>query len=78
MAEVQGRVSASHGTDRGLLKIRGCRFATLAVQLLTQSRLDTPDHPYSLFEGIGGLAWLLSDVVKGEIGGFPAFSDVAV
>ncbi|RSH84100.1 hypothetical protein EHS25_005345 [Saitozyma podzolica] len=56
-----------------------CRdaFATLAVKLLSQSRLDNPDHPYSLFEGIGGLAWLLSDVLKGGEAGFPAFSDVA-
>jgi hypothetical protein len=36
-----------------------------------------PDHPYSLFEGIGGLAWLVVDLLKGRVGGFPAFSDMA-
>jgi hypothetical protein len=30
-----------------------------------------------LFEGIGGLAWLLSDILNGGEAGFPAFSDVA-
>ncbi|KAF2069487.1 hypothetical protein CYY_009197 [Polysphondylium violaceum] len=44
-------------------------FKTLAFVklLLTQSffkLLNTPDNPYSLFEGVGGLAYLLNDLMN--------------
>jgi Lanthionine synthetase C-like protein len=32
-----------------------------------------PDHPYSLFEGLGGAACLYADLVKPEQSSFPMF-----
>ncbi|WWC93958.1 hypothetical protein V866_000796 [Kwoniella sp. B9012] len=53
-------------------------FANIALDIVrgdSDQHIYTPDHPYSLYEGMAGLAWLIDDLVKDHIGGFPAFTD---
>jgi len=39
-------------------------FVAFAFDNLSSSLEDVPDHPYSLFEGIGGLVLLLMDLAE--------------
>ncbi|WWD02749.1 hypothetical protein V865_000791 [Kwoniella europaea PYCC6329] len=53
-------------------------FANIALDIVrgkSDQHTHTPDHPYILYEGMAGLAWLIDDLVKDHIGGFPAFTD---
>ncbi|WVQ67897.1 uncharacterized protein L199_006102 [Kwoniella botswanensis] len=64
------------GDDKWLQRTQA--FSSIALNIVkgdSDQRTSTPDHPYSLYEGMAGLAWLIDDLVKDQIGGFPAFTD---
>ncbi|KAK8312839.1 hypothetical protein V6Z11_D01G069200 [Gossypium hirsutum] len=61
---------------RGLLKRIGiCHgiSGNAAEKLISQGKMHGGDRPYSLFEGIGGMAHLFLDMVKASEARFPAY-----
>ncbi|TPX58144.1 hypothetical protein SpCBS45565_g08072 [Spizellomyces sp. 'palustris'] len=72
-------------TNERLFWDRAVKFAEFILQwedLTRRHVLLVPDHPWSLFEGLGGAVMLWNDILEisseggGESVGFPAFMDV--
>ncbi|KAJ6828608.1 putative lanC-like protein GCL2 isoform X2 [Iris pallida] len=54
-------------------KAFACFLMDKAEQLIADGEMHGGDHPYSLFEGQGGMAYLLLDMVKPLESRFPAY-----
>ncbi|KAF9590584.1 hypothetical protein IFM89_035902, partial [Coptis chinensis] len=50
-----------------------CFLLDKANELILVRKMHGGDHPYSLFEGVGGMAYLLLDMIQPSQAGFPAY-----
>lgn len=54
-------------------KAFACFLHDRAQKLISEGRMHGGDHPYSLFEGIGGMAHLFLDMTEPSEARFPAY-----
>lgn len=52
---------------------RAAKFALWCCDYRLRQGLNTPDRPFSMFEGIAGAAYFLADVLQPDKAAFPAF-----
>ncbi|WOL06039.1 hypothetical protein Cni_G14771 [Canna indica] len=50
-----------------------CFLLDEADKLVAEGKMHGGDHPYSLFEGQAGMAYLFLDMTKSSLSGFPAY-----
>ncbi|KAK9152701.1 hypothetical protein Sjap_000181 [Stephania japonica] len=50
-----------------------CFLLDRAIKLISEGEMHGGDCPYSLFEGIGGMAYLLLDMLEPSLARFPAY-----
>lgn len=63
------------GNEEFLYRAKGfaCFLLDKANELILAGKMHAGDHPYSLFEGVGGMAYLLLDMVEPFKTRFPAY-----
>lgn len=54
-------------------KAFACFLLNRAHKLISEGEMHGGDNPYSLFEGIGGMAYLLLDMIDPSQAKFPAY-----
>ncbi|XP_057953029.1 lanC-like protein GCL2 [Malania oleifera] len=54
-------------------KAFACFLLDRAQKLISEGKMHGGDRPYSLFEGIGGMAYLFLDMIQPSQAGFPAY-----
>lgn len=54
-------------------KAFACFLLDRAQKLISEGKMDGGDRPYSLFEGIGGMAYLFLDMTEPSDARFPAY-----
>ncbi|KAJ4975584.1 hypothetical protein NE237_000690 [Protea cynaroides] len=54
-------------------KAFACFLLDRANKLISEGQMHGGDHPYSLFEGIGGMAYLFLDMIEPSKARFPAY-----
>ncbi|KAL5736268.1 hypothetical protein ACOSQ2_031056 [Xanthoceras sorbifolium] len=54
-------------------KAFACFLLDRAQKLISEGKMHGGDHPYSLFEGIGGMAYLFLDMIEPREARFPAY-----
>lgn len=52
---------------------RAIKFSEFCLDLNKHELSRTPDHPYSLFEGLAGTIYFMADVIQPDDARFPAF-----
>lgn len=54
-------------------KAFACFLHQNAERLISEGKMHSGDRPYSLFEGIGGMAYLFFDMVEPSVARFPSY-----
>ena len=54
-------------------KAFGCFLLDRAQKLILEGKMHGGDRPYSLFEGLGGMAYLFLDMINPKVAKFPAY-----
>lgn len=54
-------------------KAFACFLFDRAQKLISEGKMHGGDRPYSLFEGIGGMAYLFLDMIESSTARFPAY-----
>lgn len=63
------------GNKEYLYKAKGfsCFLLDRAQKLITEGKMHGGDHPYSLFEGLGGMAYTFLDMIDPQVARFPGY-----
>lgn len=54
-------------------KAFACFLHDRALRLIAEGKIHGGDQPYSLFEGVGGMAYLFLDMAEPSLARFPAY-----
>lgn len=56
-----------------MAKAFGCFLLDRAQKLISEGKMHGGDRPYSLFEGLGGMAYIFLDMIDPQLARFPGY-----